>query len=210
MIGSGTVVPDSVRMRSTSVCSCSSDQSGCRIRTLASAEAASVCAISASVCAVAWGSSLTASPYTTGELRGSGKILVAEDHGRACQRPTSAPTGRAHRALALPLPRPPSLSGLIFGCESLVWAAATAGQRGADALRLDRVKSHGRLRSYYEARNCVHRGDVPVGEAPGQRQDESPVTWVSRYELALVGACRQSCGTPDGSRWLVADGQMDV
>ncbi|PZG09983.1 hypothetical protein C1J01_36800 [Nonomuraea aridisoli] len=31
----------------------------------------------------------------------------------------------------------------------------------------------------------VHRGDVPVGGAPGQRSDDGPVTWVSRYERAL-------------------------
>ncbi|MEU6443814.1 hypothetical protein [Streptomyces sp. NPDC047046] len=47
------------------------------------------------------------------------------------------------------------------------------------------MKTNGRLRSYYETQGFVHRGDVPVGGAPGRRQDEGPVTWVSRYELAL-------------------------
>ncbi|MEU7895813.1 hypothetical protein AB0B45_23525 [Nonomuraea sp. NPDC049152] len=31
-----------------------------------------------------------------------------------------------------------------------------------------------------------HRGDVAVGGAPGQRQDDGPITWVSRYELPLA------------------------
>jgi hypothetical protein len=68
----------------------------------------------------------------------------------------------------------------------LRWAADTARQRGVDALRLDCVKSNDPLRSYYAARGFVHRGDVPVGGAPGQRQDDGPVTWVSRYELSLA------------------------
>jgi hypothetical protein len=74
-----------------------------------------------------------------------------------------------------------------LGAVILGWVADTAGQRGIDAVRLDCVKSNGRLRSYYEAQGFVHRGDVSVGGAPGQRQDEGPVTWVSRYELALAG-----------------------
>lgn len=73
------------------------------------------------------------------------------------------------------------LGGVILG-----WATDTARQRGVDALRLDCVKSNVRLRSYYEARGFVHRGDVPVGGAPGQRQDDGPATWVSRYELGLA------------------------
>jgi hypothetical protein len=67
----------------------------------------------------------------------------------------------------------------------LGWAADEARRRGADFLRLDCVKSNDRLRAYYETRGFAHRGDVPVGGAPGQRLDEGPVTWVSRYELAL-------------------------
>lgn len=55
-----------------------------------------------------------------------------------------------------------------------------------DALRLDCVKSNDRLLHYYEARGFVHRGDVPVGGAPGQRQDDGPATWVSRYEWSLA------------------------
>jgi hypothetical protein len=37
-------------------------------------------------------------------------------------------------------------------------------------------------RAYYEAAGFVHRGDVTVAGAPGQRLDEGPVTVVSRYE----------------------------
>ncbi|MFJ4438060.1 GNAT family N-acetyltransferase [Streptomyces sp. NPDC088923] len=74
-------------------------------------------------------------------------------------------------------------SGL--GSVILDWAGDAARQRGASTLRLDCVKSNGRLRSYYETRGFVHRGDVPVGGAPGLRQDDGPVTWVSRYQLDL-------------------------
>ncbi|WP_329580946.1 GNAT family N-acetyltransferase [Streptomyces sp. NBC_01361] len=73
-----------------------------------------------------------------------------------------------------------------LGSVILDWAGDAALQRGVNALRLDCVKSNGQLRSYYEAQGFVHRGDVPVGGAPGQRQDDGPVTWVSRYELALA------------------------
>jgi hypothetical protein len=73
-----------------------------------------------------------------------------------------------------------------LGAVLLCWAANTVRQRGVDALRLDCVKSNARLRSYYEARGFLHCGDVPVGGAPGQRHDDGPVTWVSRYELALA------------------------
>ncbi|MEV0704550.1 hypothetical protein AB0I53_42450 [Saccharopolyspora sp. NPDC050389] len=55
-------------------------------------------------------------------------------------------------------------------------------------LRLDCVSSNGRLRSYYEKRGFTHRGDVSVGGAPGQREDDGPVTWVSRYELPIVAS----------------------
>ena len=43
--------------------------------------------------------------------------------------------------------------------------------------------SEDRLRAYYEAAGFIHRGDVTVAGAPGQRLDEGPVTVVSRYEL---------------------------
>lgn len=75
-------------------------------------------------------------------------------------------------------------SGL--GAVILDWAADSARQRGVGALRLDCVTSNARLRSHYEERGFVHRGDVPVGGAPGQRHDDGPVTWVSRYELSLA------------------------
>ncbi|MBW5252863.1 GNAT family N-acetyltransferase [Streptomyces poriferorum] len=73
-----------------------------------------------------------------------------------------------------------------LGSVILDWAGDIALQRGANALRLDCVNSNRHLRSYYEAQGFVHRGDVPVGGAPGQRQDDGPVTWVSRYEQALT------------------------
>ena len=74
-----------------------------------------------------------------------------------------------------------------LGGAILDWVADSAVRRGVDAVRLDCVRSNGRLRSYYEARGFVHRGDVAVGGAPGQRQQDGPVTWVSRYELVLAG-----------------------
>lgn len=72
-----------------------------------------------------------------------------------------------------------------LGAVILTWADGAARRQGAGALRLDCVSSNARLRAYYEARGFVHRGDAPVGGAPGQRADEGPVTWVSRYELPL-------------------------
>ncbi|MFI7617418.1 GNAT family N-acetyltransferase [Nonomuraea terrae] len=76
-----------------------------------------------------------------------------------------------------------SAAGL--GARILDWAAHAARQRGARSLRLDCVRSNARLRAYYKAHGFAHRGDVPVGGAPGQRTQDGPVTWVSRYELAL-------------------------
>ncbi|WP_165953859.1 GNAT family N-acetyltransferase [Streptomyces sp. 8K308] len=72
-----------------------------------------------------------------------------------------------------------------LGSIVLDWAAVRARQRGVAALRLDCVRSNHRLRSYYEERGFRHRGDVPVGGAPGQRLEDGPVTWVSRYELSI-------------------------
>jgi hypothetical protein len=74
----------------------------------------------------------------------------------------------------------PGLGAVILG-----WAAGTARQQGREALRLDCVASNGRLRAYYEAAGFIHRGDVTVAGAPGQRLDEGPVTVVSRYEQRL-------------------------
>jgi GNAT superfamily N-acetyltransferase len=71
----------------------------------------------------------------------------------------------------------PGLGSVILG-----WAAGVARQQGREALRLDCVASNRRLRAYYEAAGFVHRGDVTVAGAPGQRLDEGPVTVVSRYE----------------------------
>jgi hypothetical protein len=73
-----------------------------------------------------------------------------------------------------------------LGTVVLGWASDAVRQRGAAALRLDCVRSNRQLRSYYEGRGFVHRGDVPVSGVPGQRQGEGPVTWVSRYERALA------------------------
>jgi hypothetical protein len=74
----------------------------------------------------------------------------------------------------------PGLGSVILG-----WAAGVARQQGREALRLDCVASNRRLRAYYEAAGFVHRGDVTVAGAPGQRLDEGPVTVVSRYEQRL-------------------------
>ncbi|MFY7069688.1 GNAT family N-acetyltransferase [Nocardiopsis changdeensis] len=72
-----------------------------------------------------------------------------------------------------------------LGSVMLGWASGAARRHGAEALRLDCVASNARLRAYYEARGFVHRGDVAVGGAPGQRAGGGPVTRVSRYELRL-------------------------
>lgn len=72
-----------------------------------------------------------------------------------------------------------------LGALILTWAADTARAQAADALRLDCVASNTQLRAYYEAHAFTHRGDAPVGGAPGQRAANGPVTWVSRYELPL-------------------------
>ncbi|GAA4952186.1 hypothetical protein HD597_005398 [Nonomuraea thailandensis] len=72
-----------------------------------------------------------------------------------------------------------------LGALLLDWAADAAGHNHQRFLRLDCVASNGRLRSYYEARGFVHRGDVLVGGAPGRRHDDGPRTCVSRFELAL-------------------------
>ncbi|MGC5290588.1 GNAT family N-acetyltransferase [Micromonospora sp. DT231] len=75
-----------------------------------------------------------------------------------------------------------------LGAVILAWAADTARSDGRDALRLDCVASNRRLRAYYEASGFVHRGDVAVGGAPGQREQQGPVTIVSRYERPLHAA----------------------
>jgi hypothetical protein len=72
-----------------------------------------------------------------------------------------------------------------LGAVVLTWAATAALRGGAAALRLDCVAANAGLRTYYEARGFAHRGDAPVGGAPGQRHDDGPLTWVSRYELPL-------------------------
>jgi hypothetical protein len=74
-----------------------------------------------------------------------------------------------------------------LGAVILDWAADTVRRNRREMLRLDCVASNSRLRAYYEARGFVHRGDVPVGGVPGQRRDDGPSTWVSRYELPLPG-----------------------
>jgi GNAT superfamily N-acetyltransferase len=69
-----------------------------------------------------------------------------------------------------------------LGAVMLDWAAGVARRQGREALRLDCVASNARLRAYYEAAGFVHRGDVTVAGAPGQRLAGGPVTVVSRYE----------------------------
>lgn len=76
-----------------------------------------------------------------------------------------------------------SAAGL--GAALLDWAVATSSALGCTYLRLDCVTSNSRLRSYYESKGFQHQGDVAVGGAPGQRADNGPVTWVSRYQLPL-------------------------
>lgn len=76
-----------------------------------------------------------------------------------------------------------SAAGL--GSSLLGWAADTSRSRRRSHLRLDCVTSNKRLRAYYEARGFHHQGDVTVGGAPGQRESDGPVTWVSRYQLNL-------------------------
>ena len=72
-----------------------------------------------------------------------------------------------------------------LGAAILAWAADAARRHGRTALRLDCVTSNSRLRAYYEAAGFVHRGDVTVAGAPGQRLDTGPTVLVSRYELRL-------------------------
>ena len=72
-----------------------------------------------------------------------------------------------------------------LGAAILAWAAGAARRHGQTALRLDCVASNDRLRAYYEAAGFVHRGDVTVAGAPGQRLDTGPTVLVSRYELRL-------------------------
>ena len=75
-----------------------------------------------------------------------------------------------------------------LGAAILAWAAGAARRHGQTALRLDCVASNDRLRAYYEAAGFVHRGDVTVAGAPGQRLDTGPTVLVSRYELLLSPA----------------------
>ncbi|GAA2407788.1 GNAT family N-acetyltransferase [Nonomuraea africana] len=72
-----------------------------------------------------------------------------------------------------------------LGALLLDWSADTARCNGRHLLRLDCVAANAGLRAYYEARGFLHRGDAPVGGAPGQRRDDGPRTYVSRYELTL-------------------------
>ncbi|MEV0769590.1 GNAT family N-acetyltransferase [Nocardia salmonicida] len=72
-----------------------------------------------------------------------------------------------------------------IGGQILGWAADTTRDNGRGLLRLDCVATNGRLRAHYERAGFVHRGDVQVGGAPGQRLKDGPLTVVSRYELSL-------------------------
>ncbi|MFF5034598.1 GNAT family N-acetyltransferase [Nocardia salmonicida] len=72
-----------------------------------------------------------------------------------------------------------------IGGQILGWAADTTRDHGRGLLRLDCVATNDRLRAYYERAGFVHRGDVQVGGAPGQRLKGGPATVVSRYELSL-------------------------
>ena len=86
-----------------------------------------------------------------------------------------------------------------LGAVILAWAADAARQRGGQALRLDCVAFNPRLRAYYEAAGFVHRGDVTVAGAPGQRLDTGPTVLVSRYELPLQTDSTALSGTGGGA-----------
>jgi hypothetical protein len=120
-----------------------------------------------------------------GEVRGT----VTLDHGDPVWDDLPGAAVYVHRMAVRR-----SAAGL--GAVILGWAAGIARQQGRESLRLDCVASNGRLRAYYEAAGFVHRGDVTVAGAPGQRLDEGPVTVVSRYEHRL-GPAR--CTPPPGA-----------
>ncbi|MFD3530041.1 hypothetical protein [Streptomyces sp. NPDC058664] len=61
-----------------------------------------------------------------------------------------------------------------LGAVMLGWASDAAGRRGADALRLDCVRSNAGLRASYENRGFAHRGDVAVGGAPAGGTTRAP------------------------------------
>ncbi|MGW6620523.1 GNAT family N-acetyltransferase [Nocardia sp. NPDC055002] len=72
-----------------------------------------------------------------------------------------------------------------IGGQILGWAADTTRDHSRGLLRLDCVATNDQLRAYYERAGFVHRGDAPVGGAPGQRLEGGSVTVVSRYEMPL-------------------------
>ncbi|MCW7985293.1 hypothetical protein XF35_08075 [Streptomyces platensis subsp. clarensis] len=63
--------------------------------------------------------------------------------------------------------------------------------RGDDALRLDCVKSHGRLRAHYEAQGFVHRGGVPVGGARGSARTTARSPGAAATSRPLPGDARR-------------------
>ncbi|MFE3872779.1 GNAT family N-acetyltransferase [Kitasatospora sp. NPDC059146] len=73
-----------------------------------------------------------------------------------------------------------------LGGVILAWAEDRARERGAAALRLDCVSHNRSLRDYYEHRGFTHRGDARWLGLPGQRREDVPVLWMSRYERALA------------------------
>lgn len=79
-----------------------------------------------------------------------------------------------------------------LGAALLTWAARETLRQGRDRLRLDCVTVNQRLNTYYRAAGFVHRGDIPIGGAPGMRELAGERFTLSRYELRLPGT------TPDG------------
>jgi len=69
-----------------------------------------------------------------------------------------------------------------IGDHLLRWAIDRVRERGRDVVRLDCVASNARLRTFYEARAFLHRGDAAVGGPPGSRSNEGAMTVVSLYE----------------------------
>ncbi|MFI6152874.1 GNAT family N-acetyltransferase [Kitasatospora sp. NPDC051170] len=82
-----------------------------------------------------------------------------------------------------------------LGAVVLDWALAAANGRGVEFLRLDCVRSNARLRSYYEARGFVHRGDVQWMDPSGKQPGDGPVHWQSRYERRVDGQGEETTPT---------------
>lgn len=82
-----------------------------------------------------------------------------------------------------------------LGAALLGWAAQETRRQGRDRLRLDCVTVNQRLNAYYRAAGFSHRGDIPIGGAPGMRELSGERLTLSRYELSLSGTTSDGvCG----------------